>query len=305
MSGLSQGQLGQGLFSSQAVEQSVHVRVSQSHSPVQSAVPALYLVVRADIRIVYIPHSHGELAVKPCQPKVANKLLDGGVVRHQRLIAEGGVGWPDSHHRQEWRCHHPLDESETTIKNMSAILQATWRIPTNASCQPTSNMENSTKWIVPTYKQHGEFHQVDRANLQATWRIPPSGSCQPTNNMEKYKIRVVPTYKQHGEFHQVDRANLQTTWRIPTNGSCQPTNNMEKYKIRVVPIYKQHGEFQQMHRANLQTTWRNTTNASCQPTNNMEKYNKCIVSTYKQHVMSYLETVASTRCACCSPKACV
>ena len=181
LSGLSQGQLGQGLFSSQAVEQSVHVRVRQSHSPVQSAVPALYLVVSADTRIEYIPHSYRELAIKPCRCKVSNKLLDGGVVRHQRLISECGVGWPDSYHGQEWQCHHPLDESETTIENISANLQTTWRNTTNGSCQPTNNMEKYNKWIVPTYEQrHGEIQQMHRVNLRTTYNVIPRDSCVDT-----------------------------------------------------------------------------------------------------------------------------
>ena len=108
LSGLSQGKLRQGLSTSQCVKQSVHVRMSRS--PVQSAVPALHLVVGSDIRVKHIPHSHKELAVK-----VGNTPLDGDLVCDQRFIAEGGVGWPDSHHRQERQCHHPVDESETTV----------------------------------------------------------------------------------------------------------------------------------------------------------------------------------------------
>ena len=152
----------------------------QSHSPVQSAVPALHLVVGADIRIIHIPHSHRELAIKPCRCKVSNKLLDGGVVCHQRLIAEGGVGWPDSDHGQEWQCHHPLDESETTIEMMSVNLQTIWRNTTNGSCQPTI-MEKYNKWIVSTYKQYGEIQQMDRANLQTTYyNVIPLDSCVDT-----------------------------------------------------------------------------------------------------------------------------
>ena len=140
MSGLSQCQLCQGLFSSQWVKQSVHVWVYQSNSPVQSAVPALYLVVRSYIWLEHIPHAYRELPVKPCRLKVRNEPLDGGVVRHQRLIAEGSEGWSDCHHRQEWQCHHPLDESETMIEIMSVNVQITQRSTTN-ECQPT-NMEN-------------------------------------------------------------------------------------------------------------------------------------------------------------------
>ena len=183
--------------------------------------PALHLVVGANIRIIHIPHSHRELAIKPCRCKVSNKLLDGGVVCHQRLIAEGGVGWPDSDHGQEWQCHHPLDESETTIEMMSVNLQTIWRNTTNGSCQPT-NMEQYNKWIVPTYK-HGEIQQMDRVNLQTTWRNTTNGSCQPTNNMEKYNKWIVSTYKQYGKIQQMDRANLQTTYNVIPLDSCVDT----------------------------------------------------------------------------------
>ena len=59
--------------------------MGQSQSPVQSAVPAIQLVIGSDIGVKHIPRSHRELPIKPCRSEVSD------VVHAQRFVAESGA----------------------------------------------------------------------------------------------------------------------------------------------------------------------------------------------------------------------